>query len=83
VNDPARGPDIGGEIRFLAMDKGGRQAAVRSDTPAHRTYNTYHKSGGHMYSDVERVEPGASNGSNSASLAIWKANIKPKRERKD
>jgi hypothetical protein len=63
ANGINRGPDIEGEIRFLAMVKGGRQSAVRSgDTPAHRIHDNYQMFAGHMHPDVERVELGASNG---------------------
>jgi elongation factor Tu len=67
VNGIDRGPDIEGEIRFLATDEGGRKSAARSGyMPAHRVHENYQTSGRHLYPDVELVGPGE-----AARVQVW------------
>jgi elongation factor Tu len=67
VNAINRGPDIEGDIHFLATEDGGRQSFARSGyMPAHRIHDNYQTSGRHVYPDVEQVGPGE-----TARVQVW------------
>jgi elongation factor Tu len=67
MNGIGRGPDLEGEIHFLAAEDGGRQSAASPGyMPAHRIHDNYQTSGKHVYPDVGRVWPGE-----AAKVQVW------------